>query len=365
MYPDSPANERLVGYWLLACCAILLILVTVGGATRLTGSGLSIVDWRPVTGTLPPLSEAAWQIEFDKYRASPEYLKVNRGMSMEEFRVIFWWEWGHRFLARLLGLAFALPLAWFWWTGRLPRRLRWPLLALLALGGFQGWLGWYMVQSGLTDIPRVSPYRLAAHLGLALVIFAAMFWLALGSLWPKASGAWAERLRGGRLFPTVLGLLAVTILSGAFVAGLRAGYVYNTFPLMDGQWIPTGLLHLEPVWRNVFENPAMVQFNHRVLAISTLLLVIVAWVLGMRRGLPRAGRIALHVLLTATLMQFVLGVSTLLLYVPIWLGTLHQGGAVIVLAATLAAGHFGWRRPLAAVGPREARLAAGASSATA
>ncbi|HRQ64569.1 MAG TPA: COX15/CtaA family protein [Xanthomonadaceae bacterium] len=331
---NATRNERAIGYWLLACCAVLLALVMLGGATRLTGSGLSIVDWRPVTGVLPPMNETAWLVEFDKYRQSPEYQKVNRGMSLDEFKTIFYYEYWHRVLARLLGLVFALPLAWFWLRGRIPRHLRWPLLGLLALGAAQGWMGWFMVQSGLVDIPRVSPYRLAAHLSLALVIYAGMFWLALKLLWPQAQAGTRSRA-----FPALLTLVAFTILSGAFVAGLKAGYVYNTFPLMDGRLVPTGVLYLEPAWRNFFENPATVQFMHRCLAIGTLLAVLAAWLVGWRRLAPGPARFALHALLAITLMQVALGIATLLLYVPVWLGTLHQGGAVIVLSAVLVLGH--------------------------
>jgi heme a synthase len=281
-------DARAVGIWLLICCAILFALVMVGGATRLTGSGLSIVDWRPVTGVVPPLSEQAWLAELDRYRQSPEYQLVNRGMSLGEFKAIYWWEWGHRFLARLLGLGFALPLAWFWLRRRVPQSLKLPLLGILALGALQGWLGWFMVQSGLVDVPRVSPYRLAAHLGLALVIYAAMFWLALKCLWPPRAAP--PRAPGRRGAGAVLALLVVTIVSGAFVAGLRAGYLYNTFPLMGGYWLPPGLFHLEPAWLNFFENPVTAQFTHRVLGVSTLALA-----RGGRRGRrrpapPRAGR---------------------------------------------------------------------------
>lgn len=328
-------NERAVGLWLLACCAVLLALVMLGGATRLTGSGLSIVDWRPVTGVLPPMSEAAWMVELDKYRQSPEYQKVNRGMSLDEFKTIFYYEYWHRVLARLLGLVFALPLAWFWLRGRIPPPLRWPLLGILALGAMQGWMGWFMVQSGLVDIPRVSPYRLAAHLSLALVIYACMFWLALKLLWPQRNTS-----GGSRGFLALLALIGITILSGAFVAGLKAGYVYNTFPLMDGRLVPTGVMYLEPAWRNFFENPATVQFTHRCLAIGTLLAVLAAWAIGMRRFAPGPARNALHAMLGITLMQVALGIATLLLFVPVWLGTLHQGGAVIVLSAVLVLGHL-------------------------
>lgn len=330
------ADERAIATWLLACCVTLLLLVMVGGATRLTGSGLSIVEWRPVTGILPPIGEHAWQAELDKYRQSPEYQKVHRGMSVQQFKTIFWFEYWHRVLARLLGVLFAVPLLWFWWRGRLPRRLHWPLLGVLALGAAQGYMGWYMVRSGLVDIPRVSPYRLAAHLSLALSIFAAMAWIALGLVWPRKPGQ-RSPARPWLLLAAV-GVVA-TIIMGAFVAGLRAGYIYSTFPLMDGQWIPDGLLWLQPAWLNLFENPLAVQFLHRVLAIGTLLLALAAWGMG-RRDADRGRRVTLDLLATLVMLQVGLGIATLLNHVPVWLGTLHQGGAVLVLTAILAAAHM-------------------------
>lgn len=336
MNASHTASERQIAIWLLVCCAILFSLVVLGGVTRLTGSGLSITDWRPVTGALPPLSEQAWQQEFDLYRASPEYQKVNRGMSLDEFKVIYGYEWAHRLLARLLGLAFAIPLAWFWLRGRIPARLRWPLLGILGLGMLQGYMGWFMVKSGLVDIPRVSPYRLGAHLGLALLIYASMFWIALNLLRPARSQAPAP-VAGG-LRPLLL-LVAVTIMSGAFVAGLRAGFIYNTFPLMAGQWVPDGLLHLEPAWRNWFENPATVQFTHRLLGMGTLIAVLLLWVRAFRLPLSGTQRLAFHGLAAAAIVQATLGIKTLLLYVPVSLGAAHQGGAVVVLSFALFALH--------------------------
>jgi len=328
-------NERALGIWLLVCCAVLLALILLGGATRLTGSGLSMVHWQPLN-VLPPISETAWLEEFEAYRQSPEYQMVNRGMALDEFKVIFWYEFGHRLLARGLGVVFALPLAWFMWRRMVPARLRWPLLGLLALGGAQGYMGWYMVQSGLVDIPRVSPYRLAAHLGLALIIFAIMLRLALGLLWPRTGETSAPGLRRG--IRLTLALTAFTIVSGAFVAGLKAGLVYNTFPLMAGRLVPEGIFGLEPLWRNFFENPATVQFIHRLLAISTLAAVAALWWRSRRLSsddwLLRRG---LTVLLVVALAQVGLGIATLLLYVPVTIGTIHQGGAVVLLATLLVA----------------------------
>lgn len=347
-------QQRRIGLWLLICCFVLFCLVMVGGATRLTGSGLSMVDWKPVTGVVPPTTEERWMREFDAYRQSPEYQQVNRGMSLDEFKVIYWFEFGHRMLARSLGLVFALPLAWFWWRGWIPRRLRWPLLGLLGLGALQGWMGWYMVQSGLVDVPRVSPYRLAAHLSLALIIFAIMLRIALGLLQPGPVRRQPLRRWTGAL----LGLTAVTVFVGAFVAGLRAGFVYNDFPLMGGQWIPPGAWALEPAWRNLFENPGTVQFMHRILAFATFALVVVLWLRQWRRSLEPGVRLAFHLLLAMTLVQVALGIATLMLHVPVVLGTLHQGGAVLLLAAVLYADYRVSRQPAEDEIAHDPRLAA-------
>lgn len=327
-------NQRLIGIWLLVCCGVLLALILLGGATRLTGSGLSMVHWSPLN-VLPPMSEQAWLEEFDAYRQSPEYQKINRGMALGEFKVIFWYEFGHRLLARGLGLVFALPLAWFLWRGMVPARLRWPLIGLLFLGGAQGYMGWYMVQSGLVDIPRVSPYRLAAHLSLALVIFFLMLRLAVGLLWPRPAADQPPRLRTG--LRLTMALAAITIVSGAFVAGLKAGLIYNTFPLMGGRIVPVDALIFEPMWRNFFENPAMVQFMHRVLAIITFVASLMTWWRG--RSLPSGHplRRALSVVAIAAVAQLSLGILTLLLHVPVTVGTIHQGGAVVLLSTLLVA----------------------------
>ncbi|MBK8286750.1 MAG: COX15/CtaA family protein [Ahniella sp.] len=331
------ADTRAIGRWLMVCCVVLFALIMLGGATRLTESGLSIVEWKPVTGILPPMGDAEWQAELDRYRDSPQYVKVNRGMSLDEFKLIFWYEYAHRLLARVLGLCFALPYFWFLLRGRIPPTLRWPLFGTLLLGAAQGYMGWYMVKSGLVDIPRVSHYRLAAHLGLALMIFAAMFWIGSRALWPRARDA----ARTSRLVWLVAAFLVFTILFGAFVAGLRAGLVYNTFPLMGGQFVPPNFLSFDPVILNFLENPGTVQFVHRWLAISTLMLIgLLVWRL---RALPLSGsqRQAMWLLLGAVLLQVSLGIATLLLHVPVWLGTLHQGGAVVLLAALLWLGGRG------------------------
>lgn len=340
---SSTADARAVGRWLLFCCAVLLALVMLGGATRLTESGLSMVDWRPVTGVLPPIGEAEWTEEFERYRQSPQYTKVNRGMPIGDFKLIFWFEYGHRLLARSLGLVFGLPLLWFWLRKRLPQGTGWPLLGILALGAAQGYMGWFMVKSGLVDIPRVSHYRLAAHLSLAFIIYACMFSLALRLLWPRPVLK-GQPMISRRLFAGLLSLLAITIVFGAFVAGMRAGLIYNTFPLMGGQLIPDGLLTLQPWWSNFLESPLTVQFVHRCLALTTLASVVfLAWRMRGAR-LDRGQRSALHALVAMTGIQVALGIATLLLHVPVWLGTLHQGGAVLLLSAVLAFGSRGLPR---------------------
>lgn len=339
-YPpaDARLRPRVVGWWLLSCCAVLLALVMVGGATRLTESGLSIVDWKPVTGVLPPIGEAAWQAEFTRYQVSPQYSAVNQGMALSEFKTIFWFEFIHRLLARLLGMWFALPLLWFWLRGAIPPRLRWPLLGILALGGAQGYLGWFMVKSGLVDVPRVSPYRLASHLSLALIVYALMLRVALGLLLARTrSGAETQVRRWpGKI---LLSMVGVTIVFGAFVAGLRAGLMYNTFPLMAGQLVPPGLSALEPGWRNIFENPVTVQFLHRILALSTLATALWAWWRMRGIGQDRVQIRSRDALALMALVQVTLGICTLLWVVPVWLGTLHQGGAVLLLSAVLVAGY--------------------------
>lgn len=338
----SPRERpRAVGWWLLSCCAVLLTLVMVGGATRLTESGLSIVDWKPVTGVLPPMGDAAWQAEFSRYQTSPQFAKVNQDMSLGDFKVIFWFEFFHRLLARLLGLWFALPLLWFWLRGAIPARLRWPLFGILALGAAQGYMGWYMVKSGLVDIPRVSPYRLAAHLGLALLVYALMLRVAIGLLLdrvPAADSSTAKRWPRALL----LVMVATTIGFGAFVAGLRAGHMYNTFPLMAGYWVPPGMAAMEPFWRNLFENPVSVQFIHRIIALSTLAVTLWVWWRMRNAAQDKAQARSRLALLLMALIQVTLGICTLLWVVPVWLGTLHQGGAVLLLSAVIVAG-WCWR----------------------
>jgi cytochrome c oxidase assembly protein subunit 15 len=316
-------------------------MVVVGGITRLTHSGLSIVEWQPIVGTLPPMSDAAWQDAFAKYRSTPEYRQVNQGMSLAEFKGIFWWEYFHRLLGRVIGVAFLVPLVWFALRRAIPPGYTWKLAGIFALGGLQGAMGWYMVQSGLVDDPRVSQFRLTAHLGLALVIFAAMFWVALTLLdarrAPPVDGA---RPATRTLAFAVVVLVFVMALSGGFVAGIRAGYAYNTFPLMNGDLVPPEIFVLEPWWRNFFWNMATVQFDHRLLAWLLAFVVPLLWWLLLRDdGVPGRARTGGHLLLGMLAVQIALGIATLLLVVPVPLAAAHQAGAVLVFAAALNVAH--------------------------
>ena len=337
--PSAQGPERSLALWLFGVAAMIWIMVALGGATRLTGSGLSIMEWAPLSGTLPPMSDAEWQRLYDLYRTIPQYALVNAGFGIEGFKQIFWLEWGHRLWGRLIGLAFALPLAWFWIRGRIPRGYKLPLLGLLLLGGLQGAVGWFMVASGFeADRTAVSPYRLVIHLGLALVLYAAVLWTALG-LWRPVPEALPEAATLRRHVQATLGLLVLAMLAGGFVAGMRAGFDYNTFPLMDGRLVPEGYAALSPAWRNLTENIAAVQFNHRLLASLALLAAFGAAAAAWRRLPAGAARRACLALGAAALLQYALGVATLLLVVPVSLGTLHQAMAVLVLTTVLVALH--------------------------
>jgi cytochrome c oxidase assembly protein subunit 15 len=313
-------------------------MVVVGGVTRLTRSGLSIVEWQPLIGAIPPLSDAHWQELFDKYRQTPEYLQVNRGMSLHEFKGIFWWEYIHRLLGRLIGLAFFVPLVWFIVRRKVERALVPRLVAIFLLGGLQGAIGWWMVKSGLISDPRVSHVRLSIHLGLAFLIFAAMFWTALGLLaGPPARDPQRRRLAGyGALLSA---MTFVMVLSGGLVAGTRAGYAYNTFPLMNGHFFPPEYFMLQPWWDNFLHNMATVQFNHRLIA-WLLFLAIPAfwWALRSAATSPQA-RFASNLLLAMLGLQLALGIGTLLLGVPVALGAMHQAGAMVLFALLLWTTH--------------------------
>ncbi len=332
MNDSSLQNDRKVARWLLSLCGLVFAMVLLGGVTRLTGSGLSMVDWRPIMGTLPPLSADDWERAFELYRQSPEFRLVNPGMDVAGFKGIFWLEYLHRLLGRLIGLAFALPFLWFVWKGYIRKR-EWPKYALMfVLGGLQGVLGWYMVKSGLVDNPRVSQYRLAAHLVAAIAIYAYMLWVAL-SLLRRGRETTRHPWFGRTLALTAL--VSLTVISGAFVAGLDAGLVFNTFPKMGEYWIPPGAFALDPWWLNLFENIATVQFDHRVLAITTFLAIVVYWWFARRTPMPRPLRRGANALLHVAVLQVALGISTLLLMVPTVLGAAHQATALLLLTVVL------------------------------
>ncbi len=331
MYP--PVTHRAIAWWLIACCALVYAMVVIGGLTRLTGSGLSIVAWDPIMGAIPPRSDAEWQAAFDAYRQFPEYQQKNLGMTLAGFKGIFLLEYLHRLLGRLIGIAFLLPFLYFLLRGRLNRALAPRLALMFVLGGLQGLMGWYMVKSGLVDRPQVSQYRLTAHLALAFAVYAWMLWVALGLLQPRREAPPAPGPH--RLAHLALISVAVTVLSGGFVAGLDAGLAYNTFPTMNGEWIPSAWATFEPWWRNPFENIAAVQFDHRLLALLTLGLILTLYFKARSQALEPRARRGLYLLTAMACLQVGLGIGTLLLQVPIALASLHQAGALMLFTLAL------------------------------
>ncbi|MBK7768348.1 MAG: COX15/CtaA family protein [Sulfuritalea sp.] len=340
MTTDNP--QRAVAWWLFACCALVFLTLVVGGVTRLTHSGLSIVEWKPLIGALPPLSEAHWLELFAKYQQTPEFQKVNHDMTLDGFKFIFWWEWAHRLSGRLIGVVFFVPYVWFLVRGQLRGALAGKVFGFFILGGLQGAMGWYMVKSGLVDDPRVSQYRLAAHLGLAFVLFGLMGWTGLGMLQPrKASSAVAPAPTPASTTQHfgnwLVALVFIMVLSGALVAGIRAGLAYNTFPLMNGHFVPPEIFMVEPLWLNFFTNMATVQFNHRMLA--WLLMALIpwfAWRIWRESPAARPAAVALTLWLAV---QVGLGIATLLLQVPVALGAAHQAGAMVLFGLVIWANH--------------------------
>lgn len=333
---EVSSDDRAIARWLMVCLALVFAMVLLGGVTRLTGSGLSMVTWHP-TGMLPPLTTEQWQAEFDLYRQFPEYQQINRGMSVDQFKRIYWFEYSHRMLGRLIGLVFLLPFLYFWFSRRIRPGLTPRLLLMFVLGGLQGLLGWYMVKSGLVNNPHVSQYRLTAHLTSAILIFGFILWTILGLLSPRPYRPLAEstrpRWRQGSLALT--GLVLLTIASGGFVAGLDAGMIFNTFPLMGGALIPEGIGALSPWYLNPLENLVTVQFNHRWLAVLTGVLLLAWYWRGRKAFASQPAQTSFKLIGMMVIIQVALGISTLLWQVPVVLGALHQAGALLLFSMLL------------------------------
>ncbi len=338
-------DRALVRWWLYLVALLVFAMIIVGGATRLTDSGLSITEWKPIHGIIPPLNHAQWIEEFEKYKLIPEYQQINKGMSLLEFQFIYWWEWAHRFLGRIVGFVFFFPLAFFWATGRLENRLKPRLTGLLVLGGLQGFIGWWMVSSGLSERVDVSQYRLAIHLTLACFIFAWTLWIARG-LAPYSTTD--SRLRLRVFAPLVTFAILLQIFLGALVAGLDAGMAYNDWPTMDSAAIPQGLLILEPLWRNFFENPKTVQFVHRSGGYVLFALALAQWLVTRASDADAPHKVRSAILFGLVATQAVMGIVTLMLQVPLSWALAHQAGAAIVLGFSVA--H--WRALYGAYAPR-------------
>ena len=327
------AHPKAIAYWLLACCAAVFCMIIVGAITRLTDSGLSIAEWKPLIGALPPMSEHEWQRLFDIYKATPQFQKQNFWMELPDFKTIFFWEWFHRLLGRMIGMIYALPFLFFLVRGWIPQSHKLKLFGIFLLGGLQGFMGWYMVKSGLIDRPDVSHYRLAAHLSLALLIYALMFWQALTFLQPKGKPDLPLYKHGW----ITLGFLMTTIFWGAYTAGLDAGLIYNdSFPMMGKTWIPTEVWYTKPYWVNLFENRAGVQFTHRWLAMTTAIVILSFAIRAIKRGHQDKRFAALGFFV---FVQITLGLSTLFSGVALPLAVMHQAGAVILLTLLLSCLH--------------------------
>lgn len=334
--PRLEDNDRTIALWLISVAALIFAMVILGGATRLTGSGLSMVEWAPIMGTIPPLNEQEWQDTFNKYQQFPEYQKKNLHMNLDEFKGIFVFEYSHRMLGRFIGLAFLLPFLYFLFHKRLRPTLMPKLIVMFVLGGLQGLLGWYMVKSGLVSDPHVSQYRLAAHLSAALLIYAYILWVAWGLLRPHPRNGWVRGVESLRRHSKIaMSLIVLMIISGAFVAGTRAGLGFNTFPLMNGAVIPEGLFSMSPFYLNFLENPTTIQFDHRIIAYVLIFYIPFVWYKSSKFPLNQKSHMAFHLLLITFIIQIILGISTLLMEVPVSLGILHQAGALLVLTAML------------------------------
>ena len=337
----SVRNQKIMAIWLFICCAAIFFMVVLGGVTRLTGSGLSMVEWAPIMGMLPPLNQSEWLETFQLYKQFPEYKIHNYAMDLDGFKSIYWFEYSHRILGRLIGIIFFFPMLFFFIKGWVSASLKPKLIAMFILGGLQGLLGWYMVKSGLVNDPNVSQYRLTAHLGLALFVYAYILWIGLSLFFQNDDGlnkkSIMHTLKPYALFLTVF--VFVTALSGGFVAGLKAGHAYNTFPLMNGKLIPDGLFTIAPAWLNIFENVTTVQFDHRLLATLLCITVVVFYIAAIRKKTSTRVKLGLHLMLAMLFIQVSLGISTLLLHVPVVLAASHQTGALLLFTLVLFVAH--------------------------
>jgi len=328
-------TNKPITIWLLTGCFLIYLMVVIGGITRLTHSGLSMVEWNPILGSMPPMSDADWKIPFEKYQQTPEYHLINNQFSLEEFKSIYWWEYIHRFLGRSIGVVFLIPFFYFLAKKRFDKPLLKKMGILLALGGFQGVLGWYMVYSGLQKEPHVSHYRLAAHLISAFTVFGFTFWYALDLAYPKAIELTPQIKVVKRLSVIMFVVIVLQIIYGAFVAGLKAGLFYNTFPKMGIRFIPETVTSFDPFYKNAIENPAGVQFIHRSIAYIVLIIVLYVWESSRKLNMTVLQRRASNLMLGVVFAQFILGVITILYAVPVTLGVLHQTGAFFLFASSL------------------------------
>ena len=328
-------HDRQIAYWLFFCAAVIFGMILLGGITRLTSSGLSMVDWKPIMGVIPPMTQTDWQEMFLKYQQFPEYQKINVGMSLEDFKPIFMYEYLHRVLGRLIGVIFIVPFLFFYFSRRIKTGLTPKLVIMLIGGGCQGLLGWYMVKSGLVDNPHVSQYRLTAHLGAAVLIYGFILWTAFGLvLTARAQPVELQRFSMG-----LSALIYLMILSGGLVAGTHAGNAYSTWPLMGDSFVPAGLYAMTPAWLSAFEDITTIQFNHRMFAYLIVALVVAFAIRAFRFGIVGRLKVGIFCLIGLLGMQVTLGISTLIFYVPIPVAAAHQVGAVALLTASLFISH--------------------------
>ncbi|HET6990740.1 MAG TPA: COX15/CtaA family protein, partial [Bacteroidia bacterium] len=328
----NTVSHRPVIVWLLTGCFLIFVMVTIGGVTRLTHSGLSMVEWK-FSGSLPPMNEAEWNVQFEKYKRSPEYRLINSGFSLDEYKNIFRWEFIHRFIGRTIGFVFIIPFCWFLIRKKIPPGFGKKILFLFGLGLSQGILGWIMVKSGLDKIPHVSHYLLAAHLATAFTTFGFTFWFALDLLFPEKEKRKSRSLK--RKTALLLFLVALQIIYGAFVAGMKAGYLFSTYPKMGENWIAPEVFSMQPWWENLVGNGAGVQFIHRILALLIVIMTGIIFIQSRKLFLPPHMKKIVFVLCGAVSLQFILGVSTLLLHVPVVIASLHQVGAFFLFTVTL------------------------------